>query len=433
MTIGLFVLATPTTKAKVGSLYTYTVVTNAPAGDTITVTPVKMPAGMTFDNAATFSWTPSSSQLNTSPAFQATISDSQGRTVTIGPTNITVVIGLIPTEVPVNPTAGGNVTISFSGHNVQVFDNIAKTVLSNQSFVATDTVEVDLPALQANSVIVVLPNGGAIPHGVLVNGAAASTNNQVSVTGTSGADTFTLAGNTVTANGLAIVDSTVQKLTLGGNGGNNYYTLSSSAVPLTIVNTSGQGTLDFSNDKTGVAVNLGLYKGQTQNMAGWGASLALNGVLSEIIGSKYSDILTGGPAAMTIIHSGASNDYLIGGSGSNILVGGGGNEMIMGGAGKNLMIAGSGTSTLYATGTSNIVLGGSTNYDTNDQALINLLNQGPLVAYGYNVRLALASIARNPALLASMLSFQDSGAHDTIFGKTTNNWLVPGKYGIIKS
>ena len=204
-------------------------------------------------------------------------------------------------------------------------------------------------------------------------------------------------------------------------------------MPLTIVNTSGQGTLDFSNDKTGVAVNLGLYKGQTQNMAGWGTSLALNGVLSEIVGSKYSDILTGGPAAMTIIHSGASNDYLIGGSGNNILVGGGGNEMIMGGPGKNLMIAGSGgTSTLYATGNSDIVLAGSTNYDTNDSALINLLNQGPLVTYGYNVRLALASIAKNPALLASMLSFQDNGAHDTIFGGTTNNWLVPGKFGIIK-
>ena len=107
--------------------------------------------------------------------------------------------------------------------------------------------------------------------------------------------------------------------------------------------------------------------------------------------------------------------------------------MIIGGTGRNLLIAGSGTSTLYATGSTNIVLGGATNYDTNDQALINLLNQGPLVMYGYNVRLALSAIAKNPALLASMLSFQDSGAHDTIFGTTVNNWLVPGKYGIIKT
>jgi hypothetical protein len=433
ITIGLFVVAQPVTKAKVGALYTYVVQTNAPAGDAVTVTPVTMPAGMTFDNVATFSWTPSSGQLNSSPTFQATVNDNQGRTVTIGPTTITVTVGLTPTQVPINATTGGSVTVSFAGSNVQVYDNLGKTVLSNQSFKSTDTVEVDLPAGQTNSVIVVLPSGGAIPHGVFVNGAANSTNNQVSVTGTSGADSFALAGNTVTANGLQIVSSTIQKLTLAGNGGNNYYTLTSSAVPLTIVNTSGQGTLDFSKDATGVAVNLGLYKGQAQNMAGWGTSLALNGVLNEIIGSNYADILTGGPAAMTIIRGGAGNDHIVGGSGSNILVGGGGNEMIMGGAGKNLMIAGSGTSTLYASGSSNIVFGGSTSFDTNDQALINLLNQGPLVMYGYSVRHALTSIARNPALLASMLSFQDSGAHDTIFGSGLNNWYVPGKYGIIKT
>jgi hypothetical protein len=433
VTIGLFVLATPATKAKVNSLYTYVVQTNAPAGDKITVTPVKVPTGMTFDNVATFTWTPSTSQLNTSPTFQATVSDSQGRTVTIGPTNITVVIGLVPTEVPVNGTAGGNVTVSFSGNNVQVFDNVAKTVLSTQSFVSTDTVEVDLPALQTNNVVVVLPNGGAIPHGVFVNGAATSTNNQVTVTGTSAADNFTLAGNTLLANGLQVVDSTVQKLTLAGNGGNNYYTLTSSAVPLTIINTSGQGTLDFSKDVTGVAVNLALNKGQAQNMAGWGTSLSLNGVLNEIIGSKYSDILTGGAAAVTIIHSGAGNDFVIGGSGNNILVGGGGNEMIMGGSGSNLLIAGSGTSTMYATGSSNMVFGGSTSFDTNDQALMNLLNQGPLVMYGYSARLARAAIAKNPALLASALSFQDSGAHDTIFGSGLNNLYVLGKYGIVKT
>ena len=32
-----------------------------------------------------------------------------------------------------------------------------------------------------------------------------------------------------------------------------------------------------------------------------------------------------------------------------------------------------------------------------------------------------------------MLSFQDSGAHDTIFGSSNiNNWFVLGKYGTVK-
>jgi hypothetical protein len=72
--------------------------------DTVTVTPVTLPPGMTFDNVATFTWTPTNAQLNTSPTFKATVSDTQGRTVTVGPTNITVTIGLIPTQVPIEVT-----------------------------------------------------------------------------------------------------------------------------------------------------------------------------------------------------------------------------------------------------------------------------------------------------------------------------------------
>ena len=82
ITIGLFVLAQPVDEARVNALYTYTVQTNAPAGDLITVTPVTLPPGMTFDGTSTFSWTPTASQLNTSPTFVATVSDTQGRTVT---------------------------------------------------------------------------------------------------------------------------------------------------------------------------------------------------------------------------------------------------------------------------------------------------------------------------------------------------------------
>ncbi len=43
ITIGFEVLAQPVSEARVGALYTYTVQTNAPAGDTVTVTPVELP------------------------------------------------------------------------------------------------------------------------------------------------------------------------------------------------------------------------------------------------------------------------------------------------------------------------------------------------------------------------------------------------------
>jgi len=434
LTIGLFVLAAPIDKARVGALYTFTVQTNAPAGDTITVTPVTMPAGMTFDGKSTFTWTPSSNQLNTSPALQATATDSQGRTATIGPVSISVGVGLLPAAVPVNSAAGGNVTVSFVGNNVQVYDNVAKTMLSNQTFKSTDTMAIELPAGQANVVVVVLPgSGAAIPREVDVNGVATSTNNQVTVKGRTAADTFTVAGNTVTANGLRVVSSAIQNLSLAGGGGNDNYVLNSSSIPLTISNPSGQGTLDFSHDAAGVTLSLGLDKGQAQYLAGWNTTLALSGVLNEIIGTPYADVLTGGRAATTIIHSGSGNDTIVGGSGDNILVGGGGNDTIRGGANKNLIIGGSGSSNLYASGRSNIVFGGTTNYDGNDQALMNVLNQGPLMMVSYGVRRALAAAHGNPALLSSMLTFQDNGARDTIFGSGSNNWFVAGKYGTVRA
>ena len=48
------------------------------------------------------------------------------------------------------------------------------------------------------------------------------------------------------------------------------------------------------------------------------------------------------------------------------------------------------------------------------------------------MRRALASVAKNPALASSLLSFQDSGAHDTIFGSGVNNFFLTGKFGIVR-
>jgi len=430
LTIGLVVLTQPTAVAQVGVPYTYTVQTSAPSGDTVTVMPIVMPSGMTFDGVSSFTWTPSNAQLNTAPTFSPVVFDSQARTATIGPLGISVIVGLPPVQVPLNSTLGGSVTVSFSGSQVLVYDNIAKAVITKGAFKSTDAITVDLPSGQANSVSVVLPTSAnaAIPKEVLVEGASGSTNNQVTVVGTGGANTFTLAGNTVTANGLATQFDAVQKLTLNGSGGNSYFTLNSSTAPTAIVETGGYNTLDFSHDTSGVTVNLGLDNGKAQSIAPWSTTLSITGVISKLIGTAYADVLTGGPAAVTEIVGGSGNDTLTGGSGDNILLGGGGNDTIIGGAGRNLMIAGSGTCSLYASGTQNMIIAGSTNLAANDKALLNLLEQGPQISTSYSVRRARVAVARNPALQSLMPTFQDSGAHDTIFGHSNiNNWFVVGK------
>ena len=436
LTVGLTVLVPPITSARVSSRYVFTVQTNAPSGDAITVHPVTVPDGMEFDGSTnTFIWTPTTAQLNSSNnpySFQATVSDAQGRTANISAT-IRVILGLVPTQAPVNAATGSDVTVVFYGSNMMVYDNLGKAVLSYQNFKASDIAEVDLPAGQANSVFIVLPAAGAaLPEQVLVNGASGAAKNQVTVFGTSGADSFTMTGNSVTANGLQVVSNSVQKLTLAGMKGNNDYVLNSGSMPTWIVNPSGHGTLDFSGDSTGVSVNLGLDTGQAQYVGGWNTTLMLYGDLDKLIGSQANDTLTGGKAALTYIHSGPGNDTVQGGTGDNILVGGGGSDTIVGGPNKNLIIGGSGSSDLYADGSSNTVFGGSTSYDTNDQALLSLLQQGRMAIYGYQLRLALAAVGGNRSLLTNALHFQDSGAHNTIFSDSPSNWIVPGSNGVVR-
>ncbi len=434
LTIGLTVVALPVSSAQVGVLYTYVVQTNAPSGDTVTVTPQVLPAGMQLINANTFTWTPTSAQLNTAPEFYATLSDTLGNTGSIGPLNISVIIGLAPTQIPVNSTLGGGVTVLFSGSQVLVFDSIDNAVLSDATFKPTDTIQIDAPAGQANSVMVLLPTSPSapLPKAVLVEGASGATNNQVLVLGTGAANTFTLAGGTVMADGLATQMANVQSLTLAGFGTKDYFNLNSSTTPTAVVVTGGFNTLDFSQDTGGVNVNLGLDDGQAQSIAPWNTRLAIVGVVNKLIGSQYADVLSGGSAAMTEIISGGGNDTIFGGSGDNILMGGGGSDTIIGGTGRNLLIGGTGNSILFAKGWENLVFGGTTDYDSNDQALLSLLNQGPRGMFGYSARRALASAAANPALLSSLFSFQDSGAHDIIFGGGgSTNWLVPGKNGTV--
>jgi cyclophilin family peptidyl-prolyl cis-trans isomerase len=436
LTIGLAVLEPPASEVQAGVQYTYIVATNAPSGDTVTITPVTLPAGMVFTAPATFTWTPSSSQVGTSPTFSATLTDAQGNTATIGPVGISVILGLAPSQVPVNVTLGGDATVLFTGDNVLVYDNIGKAVLSDATFKSTDTVEVDLPAGQANSVLVIMPNSAnaPLPEEVFVNGASGSTENRVTVLGSNSGNSFVLNGESATDNGMDTQMANVQTLSLAGLGGNNYYTLTNSVAQTWVVAGGGNNTLDFSHDTAGVDVNLGLDGGQLQTIAPWNNNtLSIIGVVNDLIGSEFPNTLIGGPAATTLIRSGASKSTVIGGSGNNVLIGGGGNDTITGGAGQNLIIAGNGLDTIYAAGARSMIFGGTTNFDSSDQALLTLLAEGPLYSYSYTVRRAFAAGALDPEIDSSLLSFHDSGQADTIYGSYLNNWLVLGKYDKVVS
>jgi hypothetical protein len=85
------------------------------------------------------------------------------------------------------------------------------------------------------------------------------------------------------------------------------------------------------------------------------------------------------------VSKGMPSAYIDGGDGNNTIVGGNGNDMILGGgAGNNnifshggsvVQIGGSGASQLHGGLGSNLLIAGSTNFDTNDAALGAILNE----------------------------------------------------------
>lgn len=257
---------------------------------------------------------------------------------------------------------------------------------------------------------------------------SSTNNNQVTVQGTVGANVFTVTNGTVTANNLATELTDVQRVVLSGNGNNNYYRLTSSSQPVAVVASGSNNTLDFSHDTAGVNVNLRLDNGQAESIAPWDTTLAVTGVINYLIGSQYADVLEGGTAGTTEIRGGLGNNTITGGTGNNIILGGGGNDTITGGSEKNLIIGCAGNCSIYANGQQNIVFGGLTNLDSNDAALLNLLNEGTWFMYGYSVRRALASAVGDPGMLSQLLSFDDVGAQDTIFGSYANSDFILGKY-----
>lgn len=431
----LQVTNTPSNVAVVSQTYNYKVQTNAPTGVTIaSVTTSAIPSGMNGDGTGNFTWVPTDAQKNTTQTLTFHVTDSLGNTADLGPTSISVTATLPPVQIPTDTVHGGNVTVSFSGNTVIVFNNQANSQLASMAFTANDTVLVQCPDGQANVVTIVLPSGtgAALPKNVSVQGGANPTNNKVIIQGTSGTNSFTLAGGTITANGLPTALSGVTLLQFNGGTGTDTYKLTSSNSNVAIVDGGGSNTLDFSGvtGGTGITIDLGKDQGQAQTIAPWNKTLAITGVIGELIGTSFADTITGGSARTTIIRCGAGNDTVTGGSGDSIIVGGGGRNTFTGGRGHNLLIAGAGASRLTGSGLSNVLVGGATNYDAagnaNDQALMGLLSdRSTRSILGWSFRRAFASARNRPA--SQTLFKVQQGSGNTLVGGTGPSWFLPSK------
>jgi hypothetical protein len=90
--------------------------------------------------------------------------------------------------------------------------------------------------------------------------------------------------------------------------------------------------------------------------------------------SDYIDV-SGRVTLPTWIYGDSGKDQLIGGGGPNIIVGGAGSATLYGGAGRNILIAGTGTDLLVGGTGDGLLIGGTTAYNSNDLALLSIMNE----------------------------------------------------------
>jgi Ca2+-binding RTX toxin-like protein len=194
----------------------------------------------------------------------------------------------------------------------------------------------------------------------------------------SGDATYRISDNVLAAPDVVIRHDGVERFEITGGDGNDTYELCPTNKEITLNDTGGTDTLDFSSATSRIVVNLGKSAGEAQNIQGGGNVLALNGLFENVIGTPGHDSILGNHKNNMLI-GGAGNDILIGqtgrdqlygnegddgiysGGGSDVSRGGPGNDRIWGGPGSDDVDGGSGDDSVRAGIHNDIVRGGDGN------------------------------------------------------------------------
>jgi uncharacterized repeat protein (TIGR01451 family) len=133
------------------------------------------------------------------------------------------------------------------------------------------------------------------------------------------------------------------------------------------------------------------------------------------------------------LYGGPGNDTLVAGGGNSVLVGGAGKNTLRSGPGSNILISGLGSSILMGTLGDNIEIGGYTDYDSNDAALIKLLAEwssgdsyttrvddiSGITAGGLNGPYYFNAV---PTALSPTPTVHNNAAADSLYGGLGMNW-----------
>jgi Ca2+-binding RTX toxin-like protein len=128
-------------------------------------------------------------------------------------------------------------------------------------------------------------------------------------------------------------------------------------------------------------------------------------------------------------YGGADNDILLGGHSHDILLGEAGNDMLSGGNGRDIMIGGTGGDYLNLNhGSGAILIGGTTAYDGNAQALELILAEwrDPRKSYADRVAAIEAGLGNQSVGFRSRTGNRtvfDDGEADTLVGRDAVDWF----------
>jgi Ca2+-binding RTX toxin-like protein len=122
------------------------------------------------------------------------------------------------------------------------------------------------------------------------------------------------------------------------------------------------------------------------------------------------------------------NDILVGGGGPNLLFGGTGNDTLYGGKGRNILIGGTGSDMLMGGAGDGLLIGGTTAYDTNDLALLSIMNEWNsnddyTTRVGY---LTGMTGGLNGSYYLSPTTVYDDSVSDTLLGANANDVFFQG-------
>jgi Ca2+-binding RTX toxin-like protein len=440
---------------------------------TYTLDAASIALGMSIDSASgRFVWTPSLGQMGMYPvtitatdngANPANRSDSKTFGLTVG--------GVV--NLPARKT-GYSLLLRLSAKDLTRLELVdAKNVKQQYWSAAAEKVfKLTIRGLEgkADTLTVDYANGPFVVAGGVVFDAKGGKLSDTlaiknSAKGASTDDTVTIAEDLVIFNDTPYILQGVESVSVDTGKGYETIAVSSLGANVTLIDSSGTELLNFSQAANALSLNLAATSAQ-KILAGNLRTLTLKGTFENATGTPQADLIRGNTAANTIrggvgddtlyggggndtlygeagndrLYGEAGTDWLYGGPGNNVLLGGDGNDtldaaagVLAGSPGRNLLIGGKGADTLQGGKGDDILLGGTTSYDSNTAAL-TLIMQEWTSDHGFDARCgnlttgfplgkSLVQLTTTKTKKNPKGTVFDDKARDTLFGDSGRDWF----------